>query len=189
MVREKCGFLVSIGACATAGGIQALRNMVVHDAWRRAVYAHPEYIRSLDTSTPIASHVKVDYELWGCPVDSKQLLQSIQAWLLGGKPEPVYDSVCTECKQKNNTCVMVAQQRPCLGPVTRAGCGALCPSMNRDCYGCFGPAHLTNTAALSSQFESYGIAKKDIALRFLGINNQAEAFKSIGLRYKDSDEQ
>lgn len=188
MVRDSCQFLVSIGACATSGGIQALRNMASHDAWRKAVYASPEHIRSLDTSTPIAAHVKVDYELWGCPVDGHQLLQSIQAWLLGGKPETEFDSVCSECKRHNNSCVMVTQQRPCLGPVTRAGCGAICPSFNRDCYGCFGPAHLSNTASLSKWFELQGSSKKDIAHRFLQINSQAETFKAIGLNYKHADE-
>ena len=176
--------------------------MASHDAWRRAIYASPEYIRSLDTSTGIGTHVKVDFELWGCPVNSQQLLQSIQAWLLGGKPETEFDSVCSECKQQNNTCVMVTQQRPrlhhcvmvtrglpCLGPVTRAGCGAICPSFNRDCYGCFGPAHLSNTQSLAKQFEHNGTNKKDIANRFLHINNQAPTFNAAGLSYKHADEQ
>ena len=189
IIRENSQFLVSIGACATSGGLQALRNMASHDAWRKAIYTSPEYIRSLDNSTPISAHIKVDYELWGCPVNSEQLLQSIQAWLLGGKPEPEFDSVCVECKKKNNVCVMVTQQRPCLGPVTRAGCGAICPSLNRDCYGCFGPAHLDNTESLARQFQAYGHSTKDIANRFLHINNQAGTFKTIGLSYKQTDEQ
>ena len=185
LVRDNCDFLVSIGACATAGGLQALRNMASHDAWRKAIYASPEYIRSLDTSTPVSDHVKVNYELWGCPISSHQLLQSIQAWLLGGKPEAEFDSVCSECKQRGNVCVMVSQQLPCMGPVTRAGCGAICPSLNRDCYGCFGPAHLSNTRSLAKQFERNGSAKKDIANRFLSINNQSPTFKSAGLKYSD----
>ena len=127
----------------------------------------------------------MDYELWGCPVNSQQLLQSIQTWLLGGKPEQEFDSVCSECKQQHNTCVMVTQQRPCMGPVTRAGCGAICPTFNRDCYGCFGPAHLSNTRALARHFEQNGMTRKDIVHRFLHINNQAPTFKSVGLKYND----
>lgn len=188
-VRKHTAFLVSIGACATAGGIQALRNMASHDAWRSAVYASPQYINSLDTSTPITEHVKVDHEIWGCPVNSQQLLQSVQAWLLGGQPEPVYDTVCSECKQNNNTCVMVSRQRPCMGPVTRAGCGALCPTYHRDCYGCFGPADFVNSASLAQQFTHNGSGHADIAHRFLGINNHSPAFNRIGVRYRDTDEQ
>ncbi len=188
-VRQHCGFLVSIGACATAGGLQALRNMASHDTWRSAVYASPEYIHSLDTSTPIAEHVKVDHEIWGCPVNAQQVLQAIQAWLLGGQPEPVYDSVCSECKQHNNTCVMVSQQRPCMGPVTRAGCGALCPGFHRECYGCFGPSDLTNVDALAQQFVDNGLSHKDVAHRFLNINSHSKAFNQIGVRYRNSDEQ
>ncbi len=184
LVRENCQMLVTIGACATSGGLQALRNMASHDEWLKAVYAKPEYIRSLNTSTPIAEHVKVDFEIWGCPINGQQLLQSIQSWLSGGTPEIEFDSVCSECKRKGNTCVIVSQQRPCLGPVTRAGCGAICPSFDRDCYGCFGPADLCNPNALATQFETMNITDAEIANRFLGINNQAKAFNNLGRSYR-----
>lgn len=188
LIRENSGFLVSIGACATSGGIQALRNMADHDEWLSAVYARPEFIHSLATSTPIAEHVKVDYELWGCPINGKQLLHCIQTWLLGGMPETEYDSVCTECKRQHNSCVVVTQQRPCLGPVTRAGCGAICPSLDRDCYGCFGPASLCNTESLAKQFASMQVSNVDIANRFLQINSHSKEFHSIGIEYRKSDE-
>lgn len=188
MIRRNSSFLVSIGACATSGGLQALRNMADHDAWLKAVYAQPEYIHSLDTSTPIAEHVKVDYELWGCPVNTRQLMYCIRSWLMGGSPETEFDSVCTECKRNNNTCVVVSQQRPCMGPVTRAGCGAICPSLDRDCYGCYGPASLTNTEALAHQFEVMQLADVDIANRFLQINNHSKAFNTTGRRYRKTDE-
>ncbi len=186
IIRENSKLIVPIGACATSGGLQALRNMASHDEWLKAVYANPEYIRSLDTSTPIAEHVKVDYELWGCPIDSRQLLQSIQAWLHGGMPETEFDSVCSECKRKQTSCVMVTQQIPCLGPVTRAGCGAICPSIGRDCYGCFGPASLCNTDSLAKQFEAMGLSETEIANRFLNIYSQSQEFNTIGLRYRQS---
>ena len=137
-VREKSRFLITIGACATAGGVQALRNF--RDDLAPVVYASPQYIDSLRTSTPIAEHVHVDFELRGCPIDKRQLIEVIAAFLAGRKPNVRAHSVCMECKRAGRVCVMVAHGTPCLGPMTQAGCGALCPSVGRGCYGCFGPA-------------------------------------------------
>ena len=137
-VREKSRFLITIGACATAGGVQALRNF--GDDLAPVVYASPQYIDSLRTSTPIAEHVHVDFELRGCPIDKRQLIEVIAAFLAGRKPNVRAHSVCMECKRAGRVCVMVAHGTPCLGPMTQAGCGALCPSVGRGCYGCFGPA-------------------------------------------------
>lgn len=138
-VRDISKVLVTIGACATAGGVQALRNFADVEEFTRTVYARPEYIKTLDRSTPIAAHVPVDFELRGCPIDRHQLLEVLTAFLVGRKPRISEHSVCFECKRRGNTCVMVAHGTPCLGPITQAGCGALCPSYNRGCYGCFGP--------------------------------------------------
>src|SRR5680860_1459292 len=161
-IRSKSGTLVTIGACATAGGIQALRNWADVDEYRSIVYAHPEYLSTLDTSTPIASHVDVDYELRGCPVDKGQLVEVLSAFLNGRKPRiPTY-SVCVECKLKGNVCVPIASGQPCLGPVTQAGCGALCPSYGRGCYGCFGPQDSANTDSLTRQLVELGMGKDDI---------------------------
>jgi len=137
-VREKSRFLITIGACATAGGVQALRNF--RDDLAPVVYASPQYIDSLRTSTPIAEHVHVDFELRGCPIDKRQLIEVIAAFLAGRRPNVRAHSVCMECKRAGRVCVMVAHGTPCLGPMTQAGCGALCPSVGRGCYGCFGPA-------------------------------------------------
>jgi sulfhydrogenase subunit delta len=137
-VREKSRFLITIGACATAGGVQALRNF--GDDLAPVVYASPQYIDSLRTSTPIAEHVRVDFELRGCPIDKRQLIEVIAAFLAGRRPNVRAHSVCVECKRAGRVCVMVAHGTPCLGPMTQAGCGALCPSVSRGCYGCFGPA-------------------------------------------------
>ena len=137
-VREKSRFLITIGACATAGGVQALRNF--GDDLAPVVYASPQYIDSLRTSTPIAEHVHVDFELRGCPIDKRQLIEVIAAFLAGRRPNVRAHSVCIECKRAGRVCVMVAHGTPCLGPMTQAGCGALCPSVGRGCYGCFGPA-------------------------------------------------
>jgi sulfhydrogenase subunit delta len=147
-IRESSTVLVTIGACATSGGVQALRNFADIEEFASVVYARPEYIATLATSTPASAHVTVDYQLQGCPIDRGQLLDTLAAVLVGRKPRLPAKTVCTECKMRGVTCIVVAEGIPCLGPVTHAGCGALCPSYHRGCYGCFGPAATPNTAAL-----------------------------------------
>jgi coenzyme F420-reducing hydrogenase gamma subunit len=180
-VRTHSRFLVTIGACATAGGVQALRNLAQAREWIADVYAHPEYIRALDQSTPIAQHVKVDLELWGCPVNARQVLGALRALLFGVVPAEEQDKVCVECKRRQTVCVLVAKGVPCMGPVTRTGCGALCPSFGRDCYACYGPAENPNTQALSRRFAGLGLLPEAIVRRFLFINNGAEPFREAGL--------
>ena len=147
-VRKQSKFLVAIGACATSGGIQALRNFADVNDYISAVYARPDYIKTLATSTPISAHVPVDFELRGCPINKGQLIEVLSAFLAGRRPAISAHSVCIECKRRGTVCVMV-QGTPCLGPVTHAGCGAICPSFRRGCYGCFGPMETPNTAALA----------------------------------------
>jgi coenzyme F420-reducing hydrogenase gamma subunit len=174
-LRAQSTILVTIGACATAGGIQALRNFASIDDYVRAVYATPQYISTLATSTPIADHVLVDYELRGCPVDKGQLIEMISALLAGRKPLRTTHSVCIECKQRGNVCVMV-QGKPCLGPVTQAGCGAICPAYRRGCYGCFGPMETPNTAALAREWQALGATPRQVHDALRGINAAAPAF-------------
>ena len=176
-VRRLSKRLVTIGACATAGGIQALRNFADVREFARYVYPNPEYLQTLATSTPISAHVAVDFELRGCPIDKDQLLEVIKAFLVGRKPAIAGHSVCVECKTRGNPCVMVAHKTPCLGPVTHAGCGAICPSYNRGCYGCFGPVDGANTAAIAHEFSRLGMAGRDIARLFQTFNAAAEAFR------------
>ncbi|MBT00465.1 MAG: sulfhydrogenase subunit delta [Oceanospirillaceae bacterium] len=181
-VRSASRYVVSIGACATAGGLQALRNLDnSHDQWRDAIYANPQFIETLQHARPIASEIRVDYELWGCPINSRQLLAAINALLFGVPPIDDHDKVCLECKRQQQVCVMVTQDKPCLGPVTRTGCGALCPTFGRDCYGCYGPADNPNTASLSRRFQGLGLLPDAIARRFLMINSGAPAFHDAGL--------
>ncbi len=161
-IRRQSRLLVTIGACATAGGIQALRNGRDVDGFTSIVYAHPEYITTLATSTPIADHVRVDLELRGCPIDRGQLLQTLAALLNRHALRLPTTSVCIECKARQTSCVMVAHGTPCLGPVTQAGCGALCPSFHRGCYGCFGPMESPNVPALRTQLGLLGLAGVDI---------------------------
>lgn len=182
-VRGSSRRLVSIGACATSGGIQALRNFSDVAEFRSAVYAHPEYIQTLDRSTPIAAHVPVDFELRGCPIDRVQLLEVIAAFLQRRKPRISGESVCLDCKRRGNVCVTVARGTPCLGPVTHAGCGALCPTYDRGCYGCFGPADTTNTASLSGRLRDLGMPERDVHRVFRTFNAAAPAFEQEGSRH------
>ncbi len=177
-VRRISRFLVTIGACATAGGIQALRNFADVREWTAAVYATPEYITSLELSTPIAQHVRVDFELRGCPISKTQLLEVLGAFLRGRKPSIPSFSVCIECKRRGSPCVMGARGTPCLGPVTQAGCGAICPAYDRGCYGCFGPMESPNADALGEWLQGLGQKEADLVRAFRTFNAWAPAFRS-----------
>jgi sulfhydrogenase subunit delta len=181
-VREVSNALVTIGACATAGGVQALRNFADVDEFVSAVYASPQYISTLATSTPISAHVQVDFELHGCPIDKRQLLEVVTSFLHGRRPAIPSTSVCTECKRRGLVCVTVAHGTPCLGPVTHAGCGALCPSFNRGCYGCFGPMETPNTGALVPLLRTRGMTERSVERVFSTFNVAAEPFREAAGR-------
>jgi sulfhydrogenase subunit delta len=176
-VRRSSKFLVAIGACATAGGIQALRNFANVNAFAALVYANPSYLSTLRTSTPIAQHVFVDFELQGCPISKTQLLELISAYLHDRKPSLPAHSVCVSCKRRGATCVMVAGGQACLGPVTQAGCGALCPAYGRGCYGCYGPTKTANTAGLSARLQHLGLSEADLVRAFRSFTAGAEVFR------------
>jgi coenzyme F420-reducing hydrogenase gamma subunit len=176
-IRRASKALVTIGACATSGGIQALRNFADVDEFTRIVYASPQYISTLATSTPISAHVTVDFELRGCPIDKRQLLEVVTAFLAGRRPGIPATSVCTECKRRGLVCVMVAHGTPCLGPVTQAGCNALCPSYDRGCFGCFGPMESPNTGALVPLLKRLGRSDRDVERLFRTFNAAAEPFQ------------
>jgi coenzyme F420-reducing hydrogenase gamma subunit len=182
-VRRQSKKLITIGACATAGGIQALRNFADVDAFTSIVYAHPEYISTLATSTPISAHVPVDFELRGCPINKAQLIEVLTAFIADRKPVTPAHSVCVECKLKGNVCVTVAHGTPCLGPVTHAGCGALCPSYDRGCYGCYGPMETPNAPALSRELAKLGMTETDLKRVFRTFNADAEPFRTEAERH------
>ena len=176
-IRRASRCLITIGACATAGGIQALRNFKDVKEFTSIVYARPDYIETLKKSTPITDHVFVDFELRGCPINKHQLVEVISAFLNHRKPNIPTHSVCVQCKQHGTVCVMVAQGIPCLGPVTQAGCDAICPAYNRGCYGCFGPKETPNTASLSRSWSQLGVSEQDIVRAFRSFNAYAEPFR------------
>jgi coenzyme F420-reducing hydrogenase gamma subunit len=176
-IRRASRFLVTIGACATAGGIQALRNFADVEKFTSIVYATPAYIQTLSKSTPISEHIRVDFELRGCPISKYQLVEVISAFLNHRKPVTPAHSVCIECKLRGTVCVMVARGTPCLGPVTHAGCGAICPAYDRGCYGCFGPMESPNTTSLSEGWSRLGAKEADLVRAFRGFNAYAEPFR------------
>jgi coenzyme F420-reducing hydrogenase gamma subunit len=181
-VRRVSRALVTIGACATAGGVQALRNLAGVDGFRSLVYARPEYVDTLATSTAIARHVPVDFELQGCPIDKRQLLRVIGAFLNGHKPAIPAHSVCLECKSRGNVCVVVARGTPCLGPITHAGCGALCPSYDRGCYGCYGPMETPNAPSLTRSLVARGTPEPSLVRSLRTFYTDAAPFRAESAR-------
>ena len=179
-VRAVSKKLVTIGACATSGGIQALRNFADVEDWTSVVYARPDYISTLADSTPISAHVPVDFELHGCPINRDQLLEVLVAYLTGRSPRIPSETVCADCKRRGNICVMVAHGTPCLGPVTQAGCGALCPSYNRGCYGCFGPVDGANVKSVVERLRVIGMSEPDVSRIFRTFNSATEPFRTAG---------
>ena len=182
-LRDVTKVLVTIGACATAGGIQALRTAAEHEAFRTAVYPVPSFVDSLATASPVADVVPVDLELRGCPIDAHQLVELLTAVATGRRPQLPNQAVCLECKRRGVDCVVVARGLPCLGPVTQTGCGAICPAMGRGCYGCFGPREGANVESLASWFAegpgTGGMAAADVGRLFAGFTGATPEFRGI----------
>jgi coenzyme F420-reducing hydrogenase gamma subunit len=181
-IRARSRFVVTIGACATSGGLQALKNLTEQD-WTSAIYAQPEYIDSLKKVSPVADHIKVDLELWGCPVNQKQVAAAVQSLLQGAVPAVEQEKVCMDCKRSQNICVMVTRGEPCMGPVTVTGCGAICPEYQRACYACYGPAENLNSEALANRFEGLGLVPAEIARHFQLIHSNASGFDIEGKKW------
>lgn len=184
-IRAGSRLLIALGACATAGGIQALRNLDDHEAWKQAVYAEPQYIETLATSRPIAEVVDVDLEIPGCPVNGAQVM-AVAAQLLADLP-PAWpaEKLCMECKRRGNPCVVVTRGEPCLGPITHGGCNALCPAHDRGCYGCFGPAPEADAKIWAARLRDLGLSDAQIANRYLFITSHAEPLRSAGLKRRE----
>ncbi|MCU7960694.1 MAG: sulfhydrogenase subunit delta [gamma proteobacterium symbiont of Bathyaustriella thionipta] len=179
-IRKHSKWLLTVGACATSGGLQALRNMHDSGQWMIDIYATPGSIDSLETATPISAHVPVDFEIWGCPITTEALLEALKSLMAGVSPIEHSDKLCIECKRRQQVCVMVTGARPCMGAVTRSGCGAICPRVGRACYGCYGPAENPNTASLANRFKGFGLMDDEITRRFWFINSAADGFRQEG---------
>ncbi len=178
-IRENSQYVITIGACATAGGLQALRNIADQGDWVPSVYARPEHISLLEKVMPVNEQIKVDFEINGCPVNTGQVTAAVRSLLDGVTPVNEQDKLCLSCKRQHHICVIVARGLPCMGPVTRTGCGALCPGVGRDCYGCFGAAENSNVPSLGRQFSSLQLDPKQISHRFVSFNSADPVFRSI----------
>ncbi len=181
-IRKQSKLLIAIGACATAGGIQAVNNFRDLRGLIDADYVEVDGLDILSTSASIRDYVAVDGELRGCPINKLQLLEVLNALLNGRRPSVPTAAECLECKRAGIVCVMVAKGTPCLGPVVQTGCGALCPSHDRGCYGCFGPKEAPNTASLAARMAVLGMSGRDIGLAFRSYNANAEPFRKEGDR-------
>jgi sulfhydrogenase subunit delta len=186
-IRQQCRFLVTIGACATSGGIQALRNWADVDTFIGQVYAHPEYINTLRTSTPIGEHVMVDFELRGCPINKHQLVELVSSLVHGRKPRVPSYSVCVECKRRQTVCVAVARGIACMGPVTQAGCGAICPDFCRECFGCFGPKEQANLTSLAEHYVQQGRSPRQLVHLTRNFNGYAAEFREVSNRLEQGE--
>ncbi|MCB1733990.1 MAG: sulfhydrogenase subunit delta [Gammaproteobacteria bacterium] len=174
VIRAHSRYLVAIGACATSGGVQALRNLGRGHDWLAEVYPNPDQIDSLDAACPVSDYVRVDLELWGCPVSERQLFAAIAALLGHVAPKEHNDALCMACKARGSVCVLVTRDEPCMGPLTRTGCGALCPDFGRACYGCFGPSRNANHLSWGARMREFGVTPESIVRRFHMINSGAQ---------------
>lgn len=181
-VRNQSRYLMTIGACATAGGIQALKNWGDRADFLRCVYAEPSYIETLSTSTAISDHVRVDFELRGCPINRHQLLEVIRSLLHRRRPRTPVHAVCLDCKLSGTVCVSVARDIACLGPITQSGCGAICPRFDRGCYGCFGPASQANCDSLADHYVHRGTSPSQLVTLMRNFNSNAPQFRETGDR-------
>jgi len=177
-IRRKSQMLITLGACANTGGIQALRNLLDVEEFARAIYANPAYVHALAQSTPVAAHVTVDFAINGCPISREQLLDVLTSLLIGRQPQLPAHSVCVECKRKGVVCVLVAGDTPCLGPVTHAGCGALCPSFGRGCFACYGPMESAHPDSLCQNLVARGVTRAEILRLLNTCTGWAEEFRS-----------
>lgn len=185
-IRQQCRYLVTIGACATSGGIQALRNWADVDQFISQVYAHPEYIQTLASSTPIGEHVVVDFELRGCPINTRQLVELVAALVQGRQPRVPTYSVCVECKRRQTVCVAVARGIACLGPVTQAGCEAICPAYRRECFGCYGPKEQANLVSLAGHYQRHGRSPDELLRLTRSFNGYAAEFREVSESLSES---
>ncbi len=179
-IRSRSRWLLALGACATSGGLQALRNLADRQEWLQAVYPNAEYLAGLGDATPLSQAVRVDLELWGCPVTGRQVLAAVRDLRAGVVPRRERETLCLECKRRQRVCTLVSAGAPCLGPVTRAGCGALCPSFGRACYGCTGPAETLNAGSLGRCIAGLGLLPDERARCFLLFHSSVPAFRAAG---------
>jgi coenzyme F420-reducing hydrogenase gamma subunit len=164
-VRGRARVLVAMGTCAVWGGLPAMRNELPRPVLAREVYGRAA--AHLDTleARPASDFVAFDILLPGCPIEREEFLKTVNALLLGTRPELPRVPVCWECKARENLCRVVYSGEVCCGAMTRAGCGARCPSHGVACAGCRGPVEEPNYDANITMFRGRGISWMDVARR------------------------
>lgn len=183
-IRENSKIVLAIGSCAINGGIPAIKATMPELEAEKRVYKDLSTIHSIRPHTA-ETYVKVDGYIRGCPPSEENIREALSSALIGKKPDFPEYSVCVECKLKGNICLLVAHNMPCMGPVTNAGCDALCPTMNRACYACFGPMEQANGPALAARFREIGVSKDDIARKFTLFGSDAIEFRKAAETCED----
>jgi len=151
-LRENSKFLIALGACAALGGIPAIMPQKDRKYWYEKIYTSQYHPRGID-ALPLSAYVNVDFSIHGCPVDENELVRVIEEILAGKKPSYRGYSVCRDCKLAGNRCRIV-NGKPCLGPITQGGCGAICIKGGSPCYGCFGIREEANISGLIKVLEN-----------------------------------
>jgi sulfhydrogenase subunit delta len=168
-IRDQAAVVVALGACAHLGGINALKYLHPLDDSRQYVYGdQAEWYDTYDVR-PISAVIPVDYAIPGCPIDRGEFVACVKALLLGKKlPIPDYP-LCVECKLKENTCLFTVDS-VCMGPITRAGCGAICPSFGDSCEGCRGFISNPNEPAMQELLARHGLSIEELTSRYTLFN-------------------
>jgi len=174
-LREKSKVLVAMGACATTGGVNAIRNGLNIEELKQSVYGDASHIKTLPEILPLKKYVKVEFELQGCPINGEEFVELVKALLSGSTPREKNYPVCVECRLKENICLM-KEGELCLGPITRAGCGALCPSVGFPCEGCWGPVPQANVDSEIVMFSEMGASFDTVVRKFRMFNAGSEDF-------------
>jgi sulfhydrogenase subunit delta len=175
-IREQAKVLVAFGACAAIGGVNCLKNTMPMDKAMEIVYGKDAKYYDTIPARPVSAVVKVDATIYGCPMQTQEFLKVVKALLLGKKPEiPAYP-VCTDCKMAGNVCIFELGKF-CLGPVTRAGCGAICVTGGRKCWGCRGLVDEPNIDSEKQVLEKYGLTPEQVVEKFRIYNTYTEVKK------------
>jgi len=168
-IREQAAVLVALGACAHIGGVNAIKNLAPLDDVRKYVYGDKAEWYATYAARPLSAVVKVDAFIPGCPIDREEFIRVVKAALLGKKP-PIPDyPLCVECKLKENVCVF-HKGGFCLGPITRAGCGAICPTYGDGCEGCRGAISNPNRDAMKNVLAEHGLTVDQVMARMTMFN-------------------
>lgn len=165
-IRETAKTVIALGACATIGGINCLKNQFEMDKVKDIVYGKMADNYDTIPARPIEAVVKVDYRIQGCPIDKDEFIEVTKSILIGKKPRIPDYPVCVECQMKENVCLF-EKGMICLGPVTRAGCKAICPTYNDGCVGCRGLIDDPNLSSHKNLLSEHGLTVDEAISQYM----------------------